>query len=95
LSSQQSNRSASQLRSLSNDPPASLRVYLLTVWQDTGQEAQSWRFRLEDPHTRWRRGFANVHELIAILEDGLPRHYTAPGAAVDKETEGESSDQST
>jgi hypothetical protein len=83
LSSQQSNR------------PASLRVYLLTVWQDAGQEAQSWRFCLEDPRTRWRRGFATVHELMTILEDGLPRYYTAPGAAVGEETEGESSDQST
>ena len=50
----------------------SVRIYLLTVWQEAGQEAAIWRFRLEDPHTHWRCGFVDAQDLMALLDHGVP-----------------------
>jgi len=86
LTSKQRNTPGSQKRSRTGDNAITLRVYLLTVWQETGQEAGIWRFRLEDPHTHWRRGFVNAQDLISILEDGLPGQDAEQNAGVDEET---------
>jgi hypothetical protein len=41
------------------------------MWQERSRDkeiAVVWRFRLEDPHTGQRRGFANLEALMAALE---------------------------
>jgi hypothetical protein len=72
LSSKQSNTPDGQKHTQTGDNAVPLRIYLLTVWQESGQEAGIWRFRLEDPQTCRQRGFVNAQDLMAILEDGLP-----------------------
>jgi hypothetical protein len=48
------------------------RVYLLTAWQEpTGDESTQWRFRLEDPRSGRRQGFADAATLVAALQSGL------------------------
>ncbi len=55
------------------EKPPYCRIYLLTVWQEKGQQAQMpvWRFQLEDPHTGQRRAFANALALAAALQSGF------------------------
>jgi len=55
--------------------PTNLRqyqVYLLRLWQETGDvppHPDTWRFSLEDPTTKQRRGFSCLAELTAYLEN--------------------------
>ena len=59
-----------------NQPPH-YHAYLLRFWQERGRDLARmvvWRFSLEDPHTGERRGFANMKELLAFLEERM-----APG----------------
>lgn len=54
--------------------------YLITMWQERGQDSDNlggWRFRLEDPHTGERRGFANLEKLMAALEQEMANAGTA------------------
>ncbi len=47
------------------------RVFLLTVWQEPSQDADALsavRFRLEDPRTGKRQGFATAEALMSALE---------------------------
>ena len=56
------------------DKPPCYRCYLLTCWAEQSQdplEPMVWRFRLEDPHTGRRRGFASLEALVAGLEREL------------------------
>ncbi|MEJ2746864.1 MAG: hypothetical protein P8183_02945 [Anaerolineae bacterium] len=46
------------------------RSYILVCWREQNEEA-TWRFRLEDPHSGQRHGFANLSELIAFLQAKL------------------------
>ncbi len=47
-------------------------VYMLRAWQETGQPGEiTWRFSLEDPHTRARRGFSSLDNLLAYLVEEL------------------------
>ena len=51
--------------------PPTYRIYLLTVWQEHGQEEtpeHGWRFHLTDPHTGKRYGFTNPATLLAALQ---------------------------
>ena len=53
------------------DKPPRYRSYLLSFWEERGQDPDApvvWRFRLEDPHTGQRRGFADLKALMAALE---------------------------
>ena len=53
------------------DRPPRYRMYLLTLWEERGRETSVpavWRFRLEDPRTGTRCGFATVEALVAALE---------------------------
>jgi len=48
----------------------SYRVYVLRSWQEGGPSAGTpvkWRFDLEDPTTRQRRGFADLETLMSFL----------------------------
>ena len=54
--------------------------YLLRLWQAEREGALVWRASLESAHTGERRGFANLAELYAFLEqetsaanEGKPR----------------------
>ena len=52
------------------DPPR-YHTFLVTLWEERNQDPtlpSVWRFRLEDPHTGQRRGFANLKKLVAALE---------------------------
>ena len=53
------------------DKPPRYRSYLLTFWEERSQDPAAsavWRFRLEDPRTGQRRGFADLEALMAALE---------------------------
>jgi len=57
------------------DKPPCYRSYLLICWGEQSQDPSEpvvWRFRLEDPHTGRRRGFASLEALVAVLERELP-----------------------
>ncbi len=52
--------------------PPHYQSYLLTLWQERGLDPclpAVWRFRLEDPHTGQRRGFADLEALVAALNE--------------------------
>ena len=47
------------------DTPPRYRTYLLTVWEERSHDPAAhvvWRFRLEDPRTGERRGFAGARD---------------------------------
>jgi hypothetical protein len=53
------------------DKPPRYRCYLLTLWEERSPdplEPVAWRFRLEDPRTGQRHGFASLDALVAVLE---------------------------
>jgi hypothetical protein len=46
------------------------RVYVLRTWQEgafSPETPAAWRFSLEDPTTRQRRGFADLESLMSFL----------------------------
>ncbi len=47
------------------------RVYILRLWREPGPRQAAWRFSLEDPLTRQRRGFADLESLTAFLEEQM------------------------
>ena len=52
------------------------RTYLLTMWEERGGEPDArvvWRFRLEDPRTGERKGFADLDALMEGLERRMGR----------------------
>jgi hypothetical protein len=56
-----------------NSPPR-YRTFLLTLWEERNQDPNSpavWRFRLEDPRTGQRQGFASLAEMVASLQTEL------------------------
>jgi hypothetical protein len=56
-----------------NTPPH-YRTFLLTLWEERNEDPNSpvvWRFRLEDPRTGQRQGFASLAELILFLQAQL------------------------
>ena len=56
-----------------NKPPR-YHTFLLTLWEERNEDPNSpavWRFRLEDPRTGQRRGFASLAELISFLQAQL------------------------
>jgi hypothetical protein len=60
-------------------PAPRYRAWVLRCWEAADEEADRsppWRFSLEDPHTRERRGFAGMDALVAFLRAEL-----APGCA--------------
>ena len=64
------------------DKPPCYRTYLLTCWGEQSQdpfEPVAWRFRLEDPHTGQRRGFASLEALVAALQREMAERSTDTG----------------
>ena len=58
------------------DKPPHYRTYLLTFWEERSQDPAIpavWRFRLEDPRTGQRQGFATPKAMIAVLEQEMVR----------------------
>ena len=47
--------------------------YLLRLWPTKSGDAWVWRASLEDSHTGVRRGFVNLQEMFAYLEDQTDR----------------------
>jgi hypothetical protein len=50
--------------------PLRYQAYVLRLWQEqaaTPERVAVWRFMLEDPKTRQRRGFENLECLLAFL----------------------------
>jgi hypothetical protein len=65
------------------DRPPRYRTYMLTLWEERGRETSApvvWRFRLEDPRTGKRRGFATVEGLVAALEEEMGEARGGPAA---------------
>ena len=63
------------------------RSFVLTLWQEHGRgpsEPAVWRFRLEDPRTGQRRGFADLEALVAALEDVMGGGRTQGEDAADQ-----------
>ena len=55
-------------------PTPRYRAWVLRCWEATGDEAGPpalWRFSLEDPHTRERRGFADLESLLVFVRAEL------------------------
>ena len=60
------------------EKPPRYRTYLLTFWEERSLDPGApvvWRFRLEDPRTGRRRGFADLEALV----DGLEREIAGRG----------------
>lgn len=56
------------------DKPPRYRSYLLTFWEERSRNPEVsvvWRFRLEDPRTGLRRGFARLEEMVEFLQTEL------------------------
>ena len=56
------------------DKPPRYRTYLLTVWEERSQDPATpavWRYRLEDPRSGQRRGFASLEVLADFLRAEL------------------------
>jgi hypothetical protein len=56
-----------------NAPPR-YSTFLLTLWEERNEDPNSpavWRFRLEDPRTGQRQGFASLAEVISFLQAQL------------------------
>ncbi len=56
-------------------------AYLLRCWEapERGSDLPpGWRYSLEDPHTRERRGFASLEALTAFLRAELARGCDPP-----------------
>ena len=59
--------------SILHDPPR-YRTFLLTLWEERNRDRGSapvWRFRLEDPRTGQRRGFASLEALVEALKQEM------------------------
>ena len=59
--------------SIIHDPPR-YRAFLLTLWEERSRDRDSpqvWRFRLEDPRTGQRRGFASLEALVEALKQEM------------------------
>ena len=60
------------------------KTFVLRLWAEDEGSRRSWRFSLEDPLTRGRRGFGSVHEIGAFLarlcadRDAAPHAGSAP-----------------
>ncbi len=50
--------------------PPRYHTFLLSLWEEAGS-TPNWRCSLENPHTGERKGFRNVEELAAFLQDWL------------------------
>jgi hypothetical protein len=60
------------------DRPPTYRSFVLTLWQEHGRgssEPAVWRFRLDDPRTGQRRGFADLEALVAALEREMAANW--------------------
>jgi hypothetical protein len=58
---------------------SSYQVYVLRSWQEgppSSGEAAVWRFSLEDPTTRQRRGFADLESLMSFLAGQMTKSQT-------------------
>ena len=56
------------------DEPPRYRSFLVTMWEERSQNPDSpavWRFRLEDPRSNRRRGFAPMGALVSALQKEL------------------------
>ena len=59
------------------DQPPRYRSYTLTFWEERSHDPQVppvWRFRLSDPRTSERRGFASLEALVNALEQETADH---------------------
>ena len=67
---------------------------VLTIWQERpalGERPAEWRFSLEDPLTRQRRGFGSLDGLTAFLQEQLAQQeqedaMTTPGERIEEES---------
>jgi hypothetical protein len=61
---------------MSNDRPRYLS-YLLRLWQVKGQHGWNWQASLESPITGKRRGFQNLNDLMAFIQDQTQQEIPA------------------
>ena len=48
------------------------QAYILRIWKESGE----WRFSIESLGSDQRKGFTNIEELFAFLEDTAPSTVT-------------------
>ena len=61
------------------ETPPRYRSYLLMLWEERSHDPHqpvAWRFSLEDPRTRQRRGFATLEALFAALKEEMANERT-------------------
>ena len=63
------------------------RSYLLRIWQAPVEGELVWRASLQSPHTRERKGFANLKDLFTFLEGEAGEVVQGP-TALDADGEG-------
>lgn len=70
-------------------PPNDSRTFVLRLWSEPEEDHRSWRFSLEDPLTRSRRGFGSLRETADFLaslcqaaEPERPEDREAPSSAL-------------
>lgn len=59
-------------------------AYLLRLWRVDDDGQPLWRATLEDPHTGERRGFADLSQLFAFLEERLGTRPPGSGCSEEK-----------
>lgn len=55
-------------------------AYLLRLWEVDDEAGPTWRASLESPHTGERRGFLDLEELLAFLEEKIDVQSGCGGA---------------
>lgn len=63
-----------------SDEGRGYRSYLLRLWQAHVDGELVWRASLESPHTRERRGFADLEDLFTFLESEAGAGVQGPTA---------------
>jgi len=53
---------------------SSYHSFLLRIWVEVVDGVQKWRFSLEDPFTRERKGFVNFEDLFDYIEKLVDRN---------------------
>lgn len=66
---------------LINPKASPYRIYLLTLWAERGEKAETpvtWRCSLKDPQTGQQRAFATLTALVAALVEEMARIEGTP-----------------
>lgn len=58
------------------EPGRPYLAYLVRLWRVSTERGTIWRASVESPHTAERRAFADMHQLLAFLEQRVGEEET-------------------